>query len=70
MGDVGYYVETNDIGQDNYYNEYDVLVQAFNDAGLGPVSPVVRIRSAMGCKLFHSTYSNFNFNNVIFELYL
>ena len=38
------------VGEDNFYRQYEVAIRAFNDEGFGPMSPVVTIRSAMGCK--------------------
>ncbi len=37
-------------GDEHYYRQYDVKVQAFNDMGLGPESPSVTIRSAEDSK--------------------
>ena len=34
------------VGQNNYYTEYDVMVQAANDQGLGEISNSVPIHSA------------------------
>ena len=46
VGNVGWYVKL--VGEQNFYLEYEVAVQAFNDIGDGPLSPIVVIRSAMG----------------------
>ena len=35
------------VGEVNFYKEYEVAVQAFNDIGEGPMSPIPVIRSAM-----------------------
>lgn len=35
------------VGKDNFYKPYDVAVQAANEKGMGPMSDVVTIRSAM-----------------------
>ena len=48
MGSVGQLVIL--VGQDDFYLEYDILVQAFNDIGDGPLPPLVNVRSAMGSK--------------------
>jgi len=36
------------VGEQNFYREYEVNVQTYNDEGDGPMSPTVTIRSAMG----------------------
>ena len=48
MDNTGRYVYL--VGELNYYKLYQVAVQAFNEFGYGPMSPVVMIRSAMGCE--------------------
>ncbi len=35
------------VGEDNFYRQYEVAVQAFNKEGAGPLSPIAVIRSAM-----------------------
>lgn len=45
-GNVGHHVKL--VGEQNFYLEYEVTVQAFNRIGLGPLAPIVVIRSAMG----------------------
>lgn len=47
-GDQARYVVL--VGEDNYYNDYEVAVRAINDEGAGPLSPAVTIKSAMGCE--------------------
>jgi len=36
------------VGQNDYYLEHDIMVQAYNDIGDGPLPDMVTIRSAMG----------------------
>ncbi|ELT90327.1 hypothetical protein CAPTEDRAFT_180331 [Capitella teleta] len=45
-GDISRYVDL--VGEPNFYREYEVTAQAYNDQGFGPVSPISIIRSAMG----------------------
>lgn len=40
------------VGEQNFYREYEVQVQAMNSEGMGPRSEVAIIRSAMGCKSY------------------
>lgn len=47
-GNVGEYSAL--VGSDNYYLEYEVMVEAFNDEGDGPNSTAVIVFSAMGSK--------------------
>ena len=63
-GNVGRFVDL--VGETNFYREYEVTVQPYNSIGLGPMSPVSVIRSAMGCKCICCTfeftvYSHFGF---------
>lgn len=44
MGNIGMY--TISINEENYYTEYHVKVQAINQVGSGPESPVVSVYSA------------------------
>ena len=39
------------VGENNFYSQYEVALRAFNAKGMGPMSDIVRVRSAMGCKL-------------------
>ena len=49
------YVKT--VGEVNFYKEYEVAVQAFNDLGDGPMSPIAVIRSAMKSTLTLNAHS-------------
>ena len=46
------------VGEVNFYKEYEVAVQAFNDIGEGPMSPIAVIRSAMKRKLFKNLWTD------------
>ena len=46
------------VGEVNFYKEYEVAVQAFNDIGEGPMSPIAVVRSAMKRKLFKNLWTD------------